>query len=311
MKDTVQVSSVQFAAAWFEREKNAERMQQFAREAARAGSELIVFPEYSNIGQCPPLEDTWSFDKKNDAVLSYVKAAEPIPGPTTDALAEVARSHGVYIVVGIVQAHPVMAGLLYNSAALIGPSGVVGVHHKMHIAGMERFFFIAGESSDVYQTRIGNIGMQICYDTRFPELGRIQALKGAEIICAISANGAGERPYLEMDKYRADCRAQENGVYFISCCLSGQQGDTRYVGHSSIARPGGGIMASSESDAEEVLTVQCSNDEILRVRSTFAGVFRDRRPELYSLITAPLAPTSFVYPIKEEDAQAPKRENKA
>ena len=132
-------------------------MKRFAQEEAEKGSELVVFPELSNscyftpvvIGQLP------SYDSKTSAAefaVNYVKASEPVPGPTTEILGEVTRKYGVYIVVGISQLHPVITGTLYNSAVLIGPSGVIGIHHKMHIPLNERYYFYPGNTADVYRT---------------------------------------------------------------------------------------------------------------------------------------------------------------
>ncbi|MFC1912256.1 carbon-nitrogen hydrolase family protein [Chloroflexota bacterium] len=295
MKDKVKVSLVQFAPVWLDRHSSAKRMKRFAEEEAAKGSELIVFPELCNVGYITPVVvgEPPSFDSETTAAQfasKYIKASEPVPGPTTDVLEAVTRKYGVYIVVGISQIHPVVPATLLNSAVLVGPSGLVGIHHKMHIPADERSYFYPGNTVDVYRTDLGNLGMLVCYDGRFPEPSRILALKGAEIICALSASPRVEHQYPEMDKYRADCRAQENGVYFIACNRSGKEGNTVYLGHSAIAKPGGGIIASSESENEEVITAELYNEEIIAFRSSFIGVFRDRRPEMYSLITEPILP---------------------
>ena len=222
MKDKVKASLVQFAPVWLDRERNAEQMKRFAQAEAEKGSELIVFPELSNIGYITPvvIGQLPNFDSKTSAAefaAKYIKASELVPGPTTETLGEVTKKYEVHIIVGISQLHPVIAATLYNSAVLIGPSGLIGTHHKMHIPANERYYFYPGNTADVYGTDLGNLGMLVCYDGRFPELSRVLALKGAEIICALSASPRVEHQYPEMDKYRADCRAQENGVYFIAC----------------------------------------------------------------------------------------------
>lgn len=292
MKDKVKVSLVQFVPVWLDREKSAERMKHFAEEEAEKGSELIVFPELSNIGYLTPVTIGLppSFDSKTSAAefaAKYIKASEPVPGPTTEILGEVTSKYGVYIVVGISELHPVISATLYNSAVLIGPSGVIGVHRKMHIPLNERYYFYPGNTADVYRTDLGNIGMTVCYDSRFPELPRILALKGAEIICAIwNTPGVAHMDPMS-HKYRAHVRAQENGNYFLACNRAGKEGAITYLGHSAMAKPGGGIIACSDSDEEEVLTAELYNDDIISFRAAL-GVFRDRRPEMYSLITEPL-----------------------
>ncbi|MBA7627772.1 N-carbamoyl-D-amino acid hydrolase [subsurface metagenome] len=294
MKDKVKVSLVQYAPVWLDSKKNAEKMKRLAQEEAEKGSELIVFPELSNVGYVTPVTIGLppSFDAKTSAAefaAKYIKAAEPVPGPTTEVLGEVTSKYGVYIVVGLSQSHPVITATLYNSAVLIGPSGVIGIHHKMHVPLNEKYYFYPGNTADVYRTDLGNIGMIVCYDGRFPELSRILALKGAEIICAISNSPGIEYQDPLIDKYRADCRAQENGLYFLSCERVGKEGDIVYLGYSAIAKPGGGIIACSESNEEEVVTAELHNEAIIGFRAAL-NVFRDRRPELYSLIAEPLSP---------------------
>lgn len=301
MRERVKVSLVQFAPVWLDREKNAERMKCFAQEVAEKGSELIVFPELSNIGYVNPVTigQVPSFDSKTSAIefaAKYIKASEPVPGPTTELLGEATSKYGVYIVVGISQLHPVIPATLYNSAVLIGPSGVIGIHHKMHIPLNERYYFFPGNTADVYRTDIGNIGMTVCYDGRFPELTRILSLKGAEIICAIWNTPGVEHMDPMSHKYRAHVRAQENGNYFLACNRVGKEGDVSFLGHSAIAKPDGGIVAYSDSQEEEVITAELYNEEIIKFRALL-GVFRDRRPELYSLITEPMSPTSHVSPL--------------
>ena len=317
MKDNVRVSVVQFASEWLEREKNAQRMRTFVEQEAQKGAELIVFPELANIGFITPIfpGEPPYFDSKTTALdfaVKYIKASEPIPGPTTEVLGEVARKRGVYIAVGISQLHPVIPGTLYNSAALIGPSGVIGVHHKMHLGVDEKHFFYPGNTSEVYATDLGNIGMIICYDSRFPELSRILALKGAEIICSVVAVPQTGLRYhggsTDQLKCRSSMRALENFVYYLTCNRSGKEGNTSYVGHSAVAAPSGQLLACSESDEEEVITAELSNDKLIEARVPLT-VFQDRRPELYSLISEPLSkpyrPTAVMKPAIEPTPAAP------
>lgn len=293
MKDIVKVSLVQYAPVWLERERNTERMVKFTEEEARTGAELIVFPEISNVGYITPVTigQLPSFDAKttaNEFAVKYIKASEPIPGPTTEALGNVTRRYGVYVVVGLSELSSVLPAVLHSSAVLIGPRGIVGVYRKVHIPLNERYFFHPGSTIEVFKTDLGNIGLSVCYDGRFPELARILGLKGAEIVCAVWASfGVKGLIDPEMMKHRAVVRAQENGFYYLSCNCVGKVGDTTLLGHSTMAAPVGDIIAHSDSDEEEVIRAELRNDEILKYRASL-GVFRDRRPELYSLISAPI-----------------------
>ncbi|HLB12658.1 MAG TPA: carbon-nitrogen hydrolase family protein [Dehalococcoidia bacterium] len=289
MKEVVKVSLVQFTAQWLDRETNAERMRQFAEEEAKRGAELIVFPETCNIGHCAPIcpGDPMEFPgitSPSEFAIKYIKASEPVPGPTTDTLAAVARKHGVCIVVGLSELHPVVPYTAWNSAALIGPSGVLGLHRKWHLGQNEKMFWYAGNRADVYRTQLGNIGIMICYDAWFPELSRILTLKGAEILIAVF-QGPNIPVIMDYERARnfAYVRAKENSVYFLACNRSGKEGKYTMVGHSAVVSPTGRVIAYSDTDQEMVLRAELSEDELVRARTTLT-VFRDRRPEMYPLV---------------------------
>ncbi|MDP6100533.1 MAG: carbon-nitrogen hydrolase family protein [Dehalococcoidia bacterium] len=297
MKEKVKVSLVQFAPEWLEREANTARMQAIAEEQAQKGAELVVFPELANLGYITPV---WQGEPPSfgpgvsaiDFALKYIKGAEPIPGPTTQALESVAKRYRVHIIVGMAQRHPVISGMLYNSAALIGPQGVIGVHHKMHLPINEKHYFYPGSTAEVYPTELGNIGLMVCYDASFPELPRLLALKGAEILCSVHATPKGAVGKvlgdLEPHKHRAIVRAQENAAYYISCNRAGIEGATEWLGHSAMASPNGVVLAFSETEDEDVLTAELENDQILRYRAT-SPIFRDRRPDMYTPLLQPLS----------------------
>lgn len=295
MKREVRVAGVQFAAEWLNLDHNIERMRAFVEAEARAGAELIVFPELANIGYITPSVPGGPLDCEDmtlaEFAVRYLRAAESVPGPTTEALGELARRYAVYVVVGLAQRHAQIPGTLYNSGVLIGPSGVVGVHHKMHIPLDEKLYFYAGNTAEVWQTPLGNLGIVVCYDGRFPELPRILALKGAEIICniwAITGGLGAVTPSWDTLQHRAYTRAQENGVYYVCCNRAGWQGRTRFTGHSVVAAPNGTLLACSETAEEDVVRATLTEDALLEYRGLL-NVFRDRRPELYGLICKPLS----------------------
>lgn len=291
------ISAVQFAPYWLQLEKNIERMRSYVEAEAKQGSKLVVFPELANIGYITPAllgepVDIEGMDA-TEAISRYLRAAETVPGPTTEALSELTKRYGIYVVVGVAQRHPVIKFTLYNSSVLIGPSGVVGLYHKVHAAVNEKQVFYPGSILDVYETELGNIGMCICYDGRFPELPRILALKGAEIICniwyVIGAHSAAT-PGDDRLKHRAYTRAQENGVYYVNCnaAASGRAGEVQSTGYSAIASPNGTLIAASETAQEDVIRAVITEEEFVRYRSVLS-LFRDRRPELYGLICEPLS----------------------
>ncbi|PKW18585.1 carbon-nitrogen hydrolase family protein [Saccharopolyspora spinosa] len=283
MQDVVRVSAVQFSSSWLEPDKNAKRMAQFvADEAATFDADLVVFPELASTGYIEPYTD------ESFAAQLY-GVAETTDGPTVETLSRVARDRSCHIIAGLCLKHPVIPYLLYNASVLIDAGGeVVGVHNKVHGAFDEKNYFVRGNSIDVYETKLGRIGMNICYDVRFPEVARVQALKGAELIvsCWSSFRQPDKQPANNIEM-RTAVRAMENQLYFVSCNRSGQEGRRLYYGGSAIAGPGGDILARCTGEGEEVVRAELNNKELLAQRA-YLPVLRDRRPELYSAVVEPM-----------------------
>jgi omega-amidase len=276
VKEAVPVSMVQLDSKWLDREQNASRMAEFVvSEGADHDADLVVFPELANTGYLDPHTDA-EFARKLYA------QSETIPGPTTEILGEAARAGGTHVVVGISEAHATIPHVLLNSAVLIDPAGdLVGVHRKVHVCLNEKNYYAAGDAIDVFDTALGRIGLNVCYDVRFPELARIQALQGAEIIVSIWASfvQSGKVPVTSI-RERCATRAMENAVFFLGCNRSGVEGERRFYGHSAIAAPSGETIAASDTEAEEVVRATLL-DELLGAQRAYLTIFRDRRPELY------------------------------
>ena len=146
---SVRVSAVQLEVAHLNPDTNRHRMVEFvSQEASKGGVDLIVFPELANTG--------YVNGRDKEFGKMYWECAEPVPGPTTEALGIAAKEYGVYVVVGMNQRHPTIPGTFYNSAVLIGRGGdIIGVQNKIHIPGQEKNFFVPGSSIYVYSTEIG------------------------------------------------------------------------------------------------------------------------------------------------------------
>jgi predicted amidohydrolase len=283
MKDAVNVSLVQFASAWLDREANARRMAEFVHsESADHNADLVVFPELASTGYLEPHTDA------KFAQALYAQS-ETIPGPTTEALGGAAKTTGAHIVAGISELHPTIPHVLFNSAVLIDPAGeLIGVYRKVHSCLDEKNYYAAGDAIEVFDSALGRVAINICYDVRFPELARIQALKGAEIFVSIWASfiQGGKVPVSSI-RERCATRAMENAAFFLGCNRSGVEGAKRFYGHSAIAAPSGETIAQSDSDTEEVVRATLVA-EALAAQRAYLTVYRDRRPELYGGIVAPL-----------------------
>lgn len=276
MKDKVIVAAVQMPHKWLDPKANLKYMIDSIEKAkVEMNADIVVFPELSNTG--------YIMDRNKEFGKQFIKAAEKIPGPTTEALGQQAKKYGVYVIAGLAELHPEIPGMLYNSAVIIGPNGdLLGVHHKMHIPGEEKHYFIAGSTCDVYKTDIGNIGIAICYDGQFPEYIRMLALKGAEIICMLWNMPTFSNPP-ELLQHITATRAAENRMYAISCNRIGTDGDITFFGHSSICDPVGNLLATSGE--EETIISATLHGDILYEERALQPVFRDRRPEMYSYLT--------------------------
>jgi predicted amidohydrolase len=295
MTSKVSVSLIQFDAKVLEPEANLERMRAAILSEAKAGAQLIVFPELSNTGYVEPLTPGAPFSPDSGGSDQYAfrlfQAAEPVNGPFTTSLCDLARAHSLHIVAGLALRHPVQQGVMHNASVLIGPQGVLGTYNKIHRWHLEKLYFTAGESISVQQTALGPIGMQICYDIRFPELTRALMLQGAQIVTNVWASFRPKDQPLEDEQiftHRAYTRATENGVFFLSCNRAGTQGHCAFMGRSIIVAPDGKVLAQSTSEDEDVIRAEIDLDDVACYRS-YVGLATDRRADIYTrYLTAPI-----------------------
>lgn len=256
-------AAVQFEPTMFEKERNIEALLALAGEAAEAGARLIVTPEMGTTGYC------WY---ERSEVAPFV---EPIPGPTTERFAQLARERNCFIVVGMPEVDPA-TNLYYNSAVLIGPEGVVGTHRKTHPYISEPKWAVSGDlGHPVFETEIGRIALLICMDIHFVETARLAALNGADVICHVS-NWLAERtpaPYWIN-------RAFENGCYLIEANRWGLERGVQFSGGSCIISPDAEILAVV--DGGDGIAYAEIDPARARARTVWGEpILSQRRPELY------------------------------
>lgn len=285
---TIPVSLVQFDAIPLESKKNLKRIVDFAKNEAKSGAKLIVFPELSNTGYIEPLAPGLPFTQKNSGQEYSARLydeSEHIDGDYCQALSEICKEFNTTVIVGLSTKHPVLSGVMFNSSVMIQPNGEIAVYNKMHRWQMEKLYFNTGEDVVVKKTPVATIGMQICYDSRFPELTRSMTLQGAQIVTNIWAD-CRHISDTKFDSllylHRMYTRAVENGIFMLSCNRVGRQGEFQFMGRSCIVAPDGKILAQSVSEEEEVIRAELDLVDINRYRS-FIGVLNDRRPDLYRL----------------------------
>jgi predicted amidohydrolase len=272
MKPQVRVAAVQMEVKWLDPEANARAMASWIARAAGEGDvDLVVFPELANSGYVTV--------RDREYLRRYYAAAERVPGPTTECLGAAARQHRVWVVAGLLEAHPTIPGTMYNSAVLIDADGrVAGVYRKTHLPGEEKHYFYAGSAVEPFDTPLGRLGLLVCADNSFPELPRLLALRGTEILVVPYARRRMKNPELYVGMTAT--RAYENQTFVIACNRVGQEADTVFEGRTAIAAPSGEILARADAEEETIVRAVLSAEAVVEAR-LYQSRFRDRRPDLY------------------------------
>ena len=287
----VTVAAIQMQCGKFV-EDNINKADQMVRKAAKQGANIVLLPElFERPYFCQERRyEYYAYAKpvmENDAVLHFM---------------EVAKELHVVLPISFYEKD---CNVLYNSIAMIDADGtMLGVYRKTHIPDdhyyQEKFYFTPGNTGfRVWNTEFGIIGVGICWDQWFPETARAMAVKGAEILLYPTA--IGSEPILECDSMPHWRRCMQGhagsnlmpvmaanriGEEVVVPCEEngGQSSSLIFYGSSFITDETGEIVASASRDEEEVLLATFDFDEIAENRLSW-GIFRDRRPEWYDVIT--------------------------
>jgi N-carbamoylputrescine amidase len=279
-----------------DKRRNVDKALSRIAEAAGAGAQVICLQElFAGLYFCQS-EDHRQFD-----------LAEPIPGPTSDALADAAKKHGVVIVGSLFERRA--AGLYHNTAVVIDADGsLMGIYRKMHIPDdplyHEKFYFTPGDTGfKAWRTRYATIGVLVCWDQWFPEGARLTALQGAEILfypTAIGWHPSEKKEYgaAQHDAWEVIQRshAVANGCYVCSPNRAGHEvvldargkpvskDGIQFWGQSFVAAPGGQVVERAGVKDDEVLVVDCDLQKVETFR-THWPFLRDRRIDAYDALT--------------------------
>lgn len=248
---------------------NAEAAEARLAQLALDRVELAVFPEAYLTGYC--------FDSREAAS----SAAIPSSHPALERVRQAAERHGIVTIVGFAEN---AGGTLYNSAALIEPGVETRYYRKSHLPelGLDKFVSQGGRL-DVFPTRLGKIGILICFDQRHPEPARVLALKGAELICLPTNWPIGAETSAD---FVCLTRAAENRVFYAACNRVGHENGFDFIGRSKIIDPVGRVLASAGA-GEQVVVADIDLAESRNKRtSNIPGkyemtVFASRRTDLY------------------------------
>ncbi len=243
---------------------NLATVQAMTAEAARRGSDLVIFPELWSTG----------YDLRHADVY-----ATPTDSGIFAQVAALAHEHEIDIVGSCLSLLP--QGGFGNTAVFHDAAGsVVGEYSKIHLFSLmdEDQYLTAGEKLTLVETAWGNLGLSICYDLRFPELFRAYALAGA---AAVLLPAEWPQPRRMHWRTLLRTRAIENQMYLIACNRVGQTGEATFFGHSAIIDPWGEVVVEG-GDQEMLLTATIDLERVAAARA-FMPVFADRRPDIYQL----------------------------
>jgi len=271
-----------------EPEANLDKAITRIRQAATAGAQIICLPEL--------FRSTYFCQRQDPSLFDL---AEPIPGPTSEGLSQIARETGAVIIASIFERRA--AGVYHNTAAVLDADGkLLGIYRKMHIPDdplyYEKYYFTPGDLGfRAFDTRFGRIGVLVCWDQWYPEAARLTALQGAQIIFYPTAIGWHPREKAEFGT--AQHQAWEliqrahglaNGAYIAAVNRVGHEGANdgglEFWGASFVSDPFGGLLKRADHHAEEDLIVSCDLKRLEEIRRHWPFL-RDRRIDAYEGIT--------------------------
>jgi len=270
---------------------NLQKALSLIGQAAQRGAQIICLQE---------LFRSQYFCQKQDAAIFDL--AEPIPGPSTEALAAAARQHQVVVVGSLFERRD--AGVYHNTAVVLDADGsLLGTYRKMHIPDdplyYEKYYFAPGDQGyRCFDTQYGRIGVLVCWDQWYPEGARLTALQGAKVLfypTAIGWHPAEKAQYgaAQHDAWRTIQRAHAiaNGVYVAAVNRVGHEGPSEggleFWGSSFVSDPFGVVLSEASNKKEEILLTECDLAHLEGVRRNWPFL-RDRRIDSYGPIVSRL-----------------------
>ncbi|MEI6083943.1 MAG: carbon-nitrogen hydrolase [Verrucomicrobiota bacterium] len=265
-------------------EKNLAAALRHIATAAKRGAQVVCLPELFRSHYFCQTEDH-----------AFFKLAEPIPGPTTVALGQAAKQHGIVLIGSLFERRS--AGVYHNTNVIFDETGtLIGKYRKMHIPDdplyYEKFYFAPGDLGfQSFKTKHGHLGTLVCWDQWYPEAARLTALKGAQILFYPTAIGWHRKEKAQFGKKQYDAwvtiqrsHAIANGCFVASPNRIGKEGTLQFWGGSFICDPFGEIITRASHDKEEILIANCDLKQVEITRQHWPFL-RDRRIDAYAGIT--------------------------
>jgi len=273
----MKIACVQMDVKIGEVDYNLAAIEDRLRETARNGTKLAIFPECAVTGYC--------FESLDEAR----PFAQTIPGPATDRITAQCAKLDMFAVFGMIE---VDGDSVYNAAVLTGPEGVVGSYRKVHLPylGVDMHVAYGDRPFAVHDIGGLRVGINICYDSAFPEATRTLALLGADLITLPTNWPPGAEC---VAAHVLNTRAMENAVYFAAANRVGSERGFEFIGRSRICATKGETLAASEDTSETILYAEI-DPELSRNKTAVREPGRhaidrmaDRRPEMYGTLIKP------------------------
>jgi N-carbamoylputrescine amidase len=269
-------------------ERVLSAIDSWSQRAAAEQAELVLFPELVVHGHCTP--NTWQL-------------AEPVPdGPSTSRLIQIARHHRMFVCAGMSEKE---RDIVYNTQVLVGPGGFIGKQRKLHLSRDEVFYYKGGRELPVFDVGPCKVGIVVCYDNQFPEVARVLALRGADVLLMPHAarfkvwddtpqSEAAARRFGHNFLKKYALRARENACFAVLADQAGRAGfvdhwprdsenQPHHPGAALIWNPDGDPIASTQEEQirEEMIVATLDAAVLARERSLANYMLRTRRPELF------------------------------
>jgi predicted amidohydrolase len=229
--------------------------------------DIACLPEFFSTG--------YNLDAIGD---DFYNLAETIPGKTTELIGKTAKEEGVAVVGSIVERDSICEEILYDTAFAVDSKGMlVGKYRKFYLYPSEHKYFKPGSDLSVFDLGAVRVGIAICYDHAFPELFRVFALKGVQIVFILSAIPKGYEYLLNL---RARARAQDNQIFIAHVNRVGTEENIEYCGLSKVIDPRGEVLVEASADEEETLLAQVDLELVSKEKKQ-ERVLKSLRPEIY------------------------------
>lgn len=266
----IRIAAVQMTCRVADVDGNLDTIRRITANAARQDVEIVCFPELCVCGY--------------NAGDTTTPPPETIDGSSVEALATIARDSNITLLAGLLELDH--SGIVYNTQVVCGPEGLIGSYRKTHVPTSEIGTFCAGSKLPVFDHPKARFGIEICFDSHFPEISLHLANRGAELIFLPHASGMGESREDKMNRWLryVPARACDNGVFVAICNQVGDNcmGNT-FAGVTFVCNPEGAVIAQAKSGTEEEMVIADLHTADFTVPRTGTDRFyrHFRRPEIY------------------------------